>query len=90
LAPAAIIEPKLNNFTRMKKLALALATVAFLSITACHYGQEEAEKTLERNEQYKGDKADYSVNHAGEGGKITRTEEVVAPAATATDSTAKH
>lgn len=75
----------------MKKLVFALAAVAVLSITACHYGQEEAEKTLERNDQYKGDKAEYSVNRAGDGGKATKTEEVAAPAATpAADSTAKH
>jgi hypothetical protein len=75
----------------MKKLVLALAAVASLSITACHYGQEEAGKTLERNEQYKGDKAEYSVNRAGEGGKTAKTEEVIAPATeNAADSTAKH
>jgi len=72
----------------MKKLVFALAAVALLSLTACHFRQEEAKETLERNELYKGDKAEYSVNRAGEGGKMEHTE--AAPAATETkaDSTA--
>jgi uncharacterized lipoprotein YehR (DUF1307 family) len=40
----------------MKKLSIALALVISLSLTACHYGQDEAAKTLETNELYKGDK----------------------------------
>jgi uncharacterized lipoprotein NlpE involved in copper resistance len=73
----------------MKKLVFALAAVALLSLTACHFRQDEAKETLERNEKYKGDKAEYSVNRAGEGGKPAKTEEVAAPATeTKADSTA--
>ena len=46
----------------MKKILVAFAVLA--SLSACHYGTEEAKKTLETNEQYKSDKADYSVNRA--------------------------
>lgn len=46
----------------MKKILVAFAFAA--SLSACHYGTEEAQKTLETNEQYKSDKADYSVNRA--------------------------
>ena len=54
----------------MKKFTIAALFVSALTITACHYGQNEAKDTLERNELYKGDKAEYSVNRAGEGGKL--------------------
>ncbi len=54
----------------MKKVSFALLFIAALAVTSCHYGEDEANKTLERNNLYKGDKADYSVNRAGEGGKI--------------------
>lgn len=57
----------------MKKLSIAALFIAALAISACHYGQEEAKKTLERNEQYKSDKAEYSVNRAGEGGVKEKT-----------------
>lgn len=68
----------------MKKL-LAIAVVA-LSLGACHYGTEEAQKTLETNSEYKAEKADYSVNHAN----VAAPEEA-APAAEAApaDTTAK-
>jgi len=46
----------------MKKLFIAIAFAATFS--ACHYGTAEAQKTLETNEQYKSEKADYSVNRA--------------------------
>lgn len=46
----------------MKKMLLAFAVAA--TISACHYGVEEAKNTLDANEQYKSDKADYSVNRA--------------------------
>lgn len=36
----------------MKKVAVILAAVC-LSLTACHYGKDEAAKTLERNKTYK-------------------------------------
>lgn len=51
----------------MKKLFAAAIVVT--SLSACHYGQDEAKQTLERNELYKTEKADYSVNRAGEYGK---------------------
>lgn len=68
----------------MKKLAIAFATVSVFALTSCHYGQQEAKETLGRNEQYKGDKADYSVNRAG--GDAPK-EEAAAPVAA--DSTSK-
>jgi hypothetical protein len=49
----------------MKKLAFAIATLSVCVLSSCHYGQEEAKSTLERNEEYKGEKAGYSVNRAG-------------------------
>jgi ABC-type uncharacterized transport system auxiliary subunit len=54
----------------MKKLVAILAISA--SLSACHYGTEEAQKTLDANEQYKSEKADYSVNRAN----VSATEEV--------------
>lgn len=71
----------------MKKLVFALAAVALLSLTACHFRQEEAKETLERNDLYKGDKAEYSVNRAGDGGKMEHAEATPATE-TKTDSTA--
>ncbi len=74
---------------RMKKLTIALALVASLSLTACHYGQEEAAKTLETNELYKGDKKDYSTNRGNDGvrpseetNKVAGTETTAASADT--------
>lgn len=67
----------------MKKL-LAIAVVA-LSLGACHYGTEEAEKTLETNSEYKAAKADYSVNRAN----VTAAEEAPAAEAAPADTTAK-
>jgi hypothetical protein len=64
----------------MKKF-LAVAFVA-VSLTACHYGQEDAQKTLEANEKYKTDKAEFSTNRGNDG---VATEETVAAT---TDSTA--
>ncbi len=58
---------QLNN--HMKKLSIAVLFVSSLAISACHYGQDEAGKTIERNDQYKNEKQDFSVNRAGEGGK---------------------
>ncbi|MBC7382966.1 MAG: hypothetical protein H7296_08220 [Bacteroidia bacterium] len=46
----------------MKKLLVLFALAATFS--ACHYGEEEAKKTLNTNELYKGDKAEFSVNRA--------------------------
>ena len=50
----------------MKKILAAALVIA--SLSACHYGQDEAKQTLERNELYKTEKADFSVNRAGEYG----------------------
>lgn len=69
----------------MKKLVAAAALVATLS--ACHYGQNEAKETLERNEQYKNEKADYSVNRAGEYGVNSDSPKVVDTTAVVADST---
>ena len=65
------------------KRFLAIAIVA-MTFTACHYGQDEAQKTLERNDLYKGDKAEYSVNRAN--GNEAPAEE--APAADSTAASA--
>lgn len=46
----------------MKKILVAFAFAA--SLSACHYGTDEAQKTLKANEQYKSEKADYSINRA--------------------------
>ena len=67
----------------MKKLALAISAVSLLALASCHYGEDEAKTTLERNEQYKNEKADYSVNRAG---TDAPKEEV---AATPADTTTK-
>lgn len=59
----------------MKKLLIAIAFAATFS--ACHYGADEARKSLETNEQYKSEKAEYSVNRAN----VTAPKEEAAPAA---------
>ena len=73
----------------MKKLTIALALVAGLSLTSCHYGVEEATKTLETNDLYKGDKKDYSTNRGNDGirpseetNKVAGAETTVTPADT--------
>jgi hypothetical protein len=50
----------------MKKILCLLAVSAFLA--SCHYGVEEAHKTLNANETYKSDKKEYSVNRANPDG----------------------
>jgi hypothetical protein len=65
----------------MKKILVAFAFAA--SLSACHYGVSEAEKTLETNDQYKSDKADFSVNRANVKAEAA-TEAPVAVADTAT------
>jgi hypothetical protein len=62
----------------MKKLLIAMAFAATFS--ACHYGADEAAKTLETNEQYKSEKAEYSVNRAN----VTASKEEAAPVADTT------
>lgn len=71
----------------MKKLSIVLALVAGLSLTACHYGQEEAEKTLKANDLYKGDKKDYSTNRGNDGVRPSEETNKVAGAEAATVST---
>lgn len=48
----------------MKKIAVLLSLGFTLTFAACHYGTEEAQKTLETNQEYKNDKSEYSVNRA--------------------------
>ena len=69
----------------MKKTLAAALVIA--SLSACHYGQDEAKQTLERNELYKTEKADYSVNKAGEYGNPN--ESVKASVDTTTVDTTK-
>jgi hypothetical protein len=59
----------------MKNILTALLFVSALVVSSCHYGEEEAAKTLERNELYKGDKADFSVNRAGDGAAAEESAE---------------
>lgn len=67
----------------MKKIfAIALVIV---SLTACHYGQEDAHKTLDANEQYKTEKAEYSTNRGNDG---TVAETPVADSTVVADTTA--
>ena len=66
----------------MKKILAILAVAGTLS--ACHYGTEEAQNTLKDNEKYKSDEAGYSVNRAN----VTANEEASADTSAATvDST---
>jgi len=50
----------------MKKIALTIFSfVAFSFLLAsCHYGENEAKETIKRNEQYKSEKLEYSINRA--------------------------
>ena len=64
----------------MKKLFIAIAFAATFS--ACHYGTAEAQKTLETNEQYKSEKADYSVNRANVTAEAPAAETATTPADT--------
>jgi hypothetical protein len=79
----------------MKKILVAFAFAA--SLSACHYGTDEAQKTLKANEQYKSDKADYSINRANvtaeadkEAAQVDTTTAVTAPVAPATAAPASH
>jgi len=66
----------------MKKILAILAVAGTLS--ACHYGTEEAQNTLKDNEKYKSDEAGYSINRAN----VTATEEAnTDTTAVAVDST---
>jgi major membrane immunogen (membrane-anchored lipoprotein) len=73
----------------MKKLTIAFTLLASLCLTACHYGVDEATKTLKTNDLYKGDKKDYSTNRGNDGvrpseetNKLVGAEATVAPADT--------
>jgi len=48
----------------MKKIAVLITLGFTLATGACHYGAEEAKNTLETNQEYKGEKSDYSINRA--------------------------
>ena len=67
----------------MKKIIAIIAVVGTLS--ACHYGTQEAQNTLKDNEKYKTDEAGYSINRAN----VAAAEENTADTAVvATDSAA--
>jgi hypothetical protein len=53
----------------MKNVILSGLFVLAIATTSCHYGENEAKETIERNEKYKSEKQDYSVNRAGERGR---------------------
>lgn len=77
----------------MKKLLIAALFISALAISACHYGKGDVEKTLERNEQYKGDKHEYSVNRASDGTEAAAAapaDSTAAPAADTTKAAATH
>lgn len=72
----------------MKKLIASAFVIA--SLTSCHYGQDEAKKTLERNEKYKNENAEFSVNRAGEYAKEGGNKTADTTAAAVADSTHAH
>lgn len=70
----------------MKKILVAFAFAA--SLSACHYGTNEAQKTIETNELYKTEQAGYSINRANVSAEAPEATAdtalvVVAPAAEA-------
>ncbi len=69
----------------MKKLLASAIVIA--SLTSCHFRQEEAKETLERNELYKTEKAEFSVHRAGEYGKPENTNTSVVDTTVVTDTT---
>jgi hypothetical protein len=80
------VPPRVQKLTNMKKLAIVLLSA--VSLAACHYGENEAKQTLQRNEEYKSEKTDYSINKAGEYGKQNGVA-TATPDSTKTDSTSK-
>jgi hypothetical protein len=63
----------------MKKLLILLAFTSVLA--ACHYGVEEADKTLKANDEYKsGAGSEYSTNRGNDG--VLPNSEVTSPADT--------
>jgi hypothetical protein len=64
----------------MKKLLILLAFTSALA--ACHYGVEEADKTLKANDEYKsGAGSEYSTNRGNDG--VLPNNETAVPADTA-------
>lgn len=72
----------------MKKVLAALFLTGVL-VSSCHYGQEEAQKTLDANQEYKSDKMDYSTNRGNDGVMPEQKKAESAPAAAPSDSTVK-
>lgn len=78
----------------MKKVVVILAAIT-LSLTACHFRQDEAKESLERNEKYKSEKVEQgpAIDPAyleKNGSKVEAIEEHMDTMATemhATDST---
>lgn len=69
----------------MKKLLIAFVAVALLG--ACHYGQNEAEESLKRNDEYKSEKKEYSVHRAGEYGYPNESSKDTTTVVATTDTT---
>lgn len=72
----------------MKKVAVILAAVC-LSLTACHYGKDEAAKTLERNKTYKeaaanNQGAEINPDYVKGGGKTADSTQKTADSANST------
>jgi hypothetical protein len=73
----------------MKKLFASAFVI--VSLASCHHGQDEAKKTLERNEKYKNEEAGFSVNRAGEYSHENSSERKVDTIAlTVSDTTVAH
>jgi hypothetical protein len=70
----------------MKKILVAFAFAA--SLSACHYGTNEAQKTIETNELYKTEQAGYSINRANVSAEATTTEAATADTALVVVATA--
>lgn len=74
----------------MKKVAVLIAVVTF-SLTACHYGKEEAQESLKRNEKYKAENVEQGpeIDPAYLEANGTKTEKVAVDtaASASTDST---
>lgn len=69
----------------MKKLLVSAIVIA--SLTSCHFRQDEAKETLERNEIYKTEKAEFSVHRAGEYGKPENASSVAVDTTAVADTT---
>ncbi len=69
----------------MKKLLVSAIVIA--SLTSCHFRRDEAKETLERNEIYKTEKAEFSVHRAGEYGKPENSTSAIADTTAVADTT---